>query len=112
MRRILLLVLLMGCFRENTVVDPLSITVTASAPSVPADGFSTVEITAQIDPTTRAADRSITFTTTAGTFVGAAAPGTTLVVTADIDGVARATLRSSTTIETANVTVRAGTTVT
>lgn len=116
MRRLILVLalVLVACYGdENGITDPPEgLAVTFSAASIPADGFSTVALTARVDPKTRAADRSITFTTTAGTFVGAAAPGTSLVVTADVNGLAQAALRSSTTIETANVTVRAGTSVT
>lgn len=81
-----------------------ALTLTASAASIPADGFSTVLVTAQISPDADADKRTVEFTTSAGTFVGAP---TTVPVTkkveADASGRAEVELRSSNQIETAVV---------
>ena len=49
-------------------VDSLVLSVSAS--SMPADGFSRIEIFAQIDPLADDGKRTVVFTTTAGIFVG------------------------------------------
>ncbi len=82
----------------NVDFQPLSadtLELTASATSIPADGFSTVELLAVIDPATPPDFRNIIFETTRGTFVGiGTVSGDTITVTADANGEARASLRS------------------
>jgi hypothetical protein len=78
---------------------------TISLPSLPADGFSTAQVTARIDPATSERYRDITFTTTLGSFpAGTSTQARSIVVTADSDGRAVATLRSASQPGTATVT--------
>jgi hypothetical protein len=79
---------------------------TASLTELPADGFSTSEITAQISPQANENYRDVIFTTTLGTF-RAASPDhpDRIVVTANSAGVAVAALQSSPQTGTAVVTV-------
>jgi hypothetical protein len=78
---------------------------TASADKIPANGFSIVTLTAQVDPRTRPELRDVTFTTTLGTFVGAvAATPREILVPAGSDGHALATLRAGTEPGTTTVT--------
>ena len=77
----------------------------SSADKIPANGFSIVTLTAQVDPRTRPELRDVTFTTTLGTFVGAvAATPREIVVPAGSDGRALATLRAGTEPGTTTVT--------
>jgi hypothetical protein len=78
-----------------------ALTLSASAASAPADGFTRIELNAQIDPRADADKRTINFSTTAGTFASNSA--TTLVVTADSNGRAQAFLQASTVAQTAIV---------
>lgn len=84
------------------------IRVSTSASEMPADGFSRVAITAELGPAPSTSNRPVTFKTTAGTFVGAAAPAKEITVNADSAGIARVELRSSTDVEQAIVTASAG----
>jgi len=84
---------------------------TASAEKVPANGYSTTTITAQLDPRTKADLRDVIFSTTLGVFVGA--PSTdprTIVAPAGAEGRALATLRTGTEPGIATVTaeIRSG----
>lgn len=117
MRRFLVILplLTMGCYNDREhqgITDPVAsgvISASVSAASIPADGASTATVTVQIDPRTATGSRSVTFKTSAGTFVGAAAATPQqLVVTADARGVATALLRSSVLVETAMITVTVG----
>lgn len=84
------------------VVD--SLTLATAANSMPADGFSRVEITALINDQADADKRTVVFTTTAGTFTGATEAGSdgrTKKVPADSLGVATTHLQSSSTVEIA-----------
>ncbi len=83
-------------------VDSLSLS--ASATAIPADGFSTATITAQIDPAAAPDRRTVVFTTSAGTFVGATDSGGKKVsVAADTLGRASVQLQSQQVIQTATV---------
>jgi hypothetical protein len=79
---------------------------TASLTELPADGFSTSNITAQISPQANENYRDVIFTTTLGTF-RAASPDhpDRIVVTANSAGIAVAALQSSPQTGTAVVTV-------
>ena len=84
---------------------------TSSAGKIAANGFSIVTLVAQLDPRTRPELRDVTFTTTLGAFVGAAAATPReIVVPAGSEGQALATLRAGTEPGTATVTaeVRSG----
>ncbi len=77
----------------------------SSAEKIPANGFSILTLTAQVDPRTRPELRDVTFTTTLGAFVGAvAATPREIVVPAGSEGRALATLRAGTEPGTATVT--------
>lgn len=81
-----------------------ALTLSASASTLPADGFSRLELIARIDPNADASRRSVVFTTTAGSLVGSSAGDQrSLTVTADSNGEARAFLQSSTVVQTAIV---------
>jgi hypothetical protein len=81
-----------------------ALVLSASATSIPADGFSVATITAQIDPASAPDRRTIVFTTTAGSFVGATDnSGRKATLTADTSGRAAVQLKSETVIETATV---------
>jgi hypothetical protein len=88
---------------NNYIVTPASakarLQLSSSSPTVPADGFSRVTITAQVDTTADATRRSVKFTTTAGRLVG----GPDIV--ADASGVATVELESA--VPEQNATVRA-----
>ncbi len=107
---ILLAVLALGgCYDQNdhspTAPETVNaLTLTAAASTLPADGFSRIELVARIDPDADADHRSVVFTTTAGTLVGStAADKRSLTVPADTSGAARAFLQSSNLVETAIV---------
>src|SRR5262245_61118615 len=70
--------------------------------SIPANGFSTVLITATVSADATLANRTVRFTTTSGTFVGSGNPETgTIERTVDSQSTATVELRSSKTVETA-----------
>ncbi|MGH9236567.1 MAG: hypothetical protein ACRD3G_00890 [Vicinamibacterales bacterium] len=88
-----------------SVTDALALSV--AAPSVPANGFSTVAVTATITADAIAEKRTIVFETTAGTFAGTGTPEQTTIERAvDSTGNATVDLRSSRTVESARVTAR------
>jgi hypothetical protein len=95
-----------GCTDLNSPVAPERVLqLTISLPSLPADGFSTAQVTAQIDPATEERYRDIIFTTTLGSFPsGTSTQARSIVVTANSNGRAVVTLRSSTQTGTATVT--------
>jgi flagellar hook protein FlgE len=95
-----------SCADLDGPADPDSVLLlTVTPPSLPADGFTTGTIVAELDPRTLERYRDISFSTTLGSFVGgSSAKDVTLVVAADSRGRATATLRSSTTAGTAVVT--------
>lgn len=76
----------------------------AAASSLPADGISTVELTATITPD--AVQRTIQFTASLGTLVGGSGTPSSIQVTVDANGRARAVLRSSLALGTSFVTVQ------
>jgi len=118
MRRDALLALLVvaavlpGCANLDSVATPAAVlSLTATPDAVAANGFSTVTLVATLDARTAEQYRDVTFTTSLGSFVGAAATASrTLTVPAASDGRAVATLRAGTEPGTAVVSaeVRAG----
>jgi adhesin/invasin len=87
----------------------LLLSVTPSQPSIPADGQSTVVISAVLTDSNEVprGGRTIEFTTNAGTFATGATPAPTRIsATTDSNGRADVTLRSSTTRGIATVTAR------
>ncbi|HJW92616.1 MAG TPA: hypothetical protein VJ901_03275 [Thermoanaerobaculia bacterium] len=119
MRKLVLLTvaLMLACHgsRERTVLGPDEVLLfTASAASIPASGFSSIQLTAKIDPLSAPTNRMITFRTTDGTLVGvgtSAENGKKLDVLADATGIATAQLQSSTSPGHVIVTAAVGTTV-
>ena len=107
-----LLLIAGGCYKESNYspTDPQVTGALTLAPadgtlSIPADGVSRVTLVATIAADADSNKRVITFTTSSGSFVGAAAgSGTTVDVTASSDGRALVILQSSQTVETAIVT--------
>jgi hypothetical protein len=75
---------------------PLALSTAGGALSLPADGFSTLQITAIVRADGLRSNLSIRFRTTSGTFVGTAAAETPIDVALDGAGRATAVLRSST----------------
>lgn len=94
----LLLLLAGGCSEDSrSPVDPDEVlALSASAAAIPADGVSLATITAVIPAGAAPANRTIAFTTTAGSFAGTSPPGTTIEVPADVDGRAVVALQSGT----------------
>jgi hypothetical protein len=81
-----------------------SLVLTASATALPDDGFSVVRITAQIDPAAAPDRRTVVFTTSAGSFLGATANnGQMISLAVDTTGAATVQLQSSRTVQTAAV---------
>lgn len=85
---------------NNTSCSPPS----GTAACLPADGFSQLLITAQISPDS--VNRVISFSTSAGTFVGAAAPGNSITATVSSAGSATVALQSASQVGTAVVTAQ------
>jgi hypothetical protein len=99
--------LITACTNIDTPAEPDDVLLLAASLSeLPADGFSTTNITAQISPQAKENYRDVTFTTTLGTF-RAADPDhpDRIVVTANSAGIAVAALQSSPQTGTAVVTV-------
>jgi hypothetical protein len=71
--------------------------------SIPADGSSTTDIVARVNPEAAAGRRLVEFTTSTGTFVGASASTPTQVSAEAVRGEARITLKSSSKVETATI---------
>ncbi|HVQ30159.1 MAG TPA: hypothetical protein VMV21_11295, partial [Vicinamibacteria bacterium] len=111
----LVLMLPAGCANLDDTADPNTVLLLTLTPAaLPADGFTTATVVAELDPRTAERFRDVSFSTTLGSFVGGTSSrDTTLVVPADSSGRAVTTLRSSTTAGTAVVTaeIRDGTTV-
>jgi hypothetical protein len=74
------------------VAPPPAIKSLQSPDTLLADGATLTEIVATLDPTVRTAQRSVSFSTTAGTWVGAT--GTSVQVNADASGRASALLKA------------------
>jgi hypothetical protein len=72
--------------------------------TIPADGFSTATLTARISANASPANRTIKFTTTIGTFVGAAGDGKAIDSVVASDGTTSVQLRSDRTVSTATIT--------
>jgi len=86
-------------FPTESSEDPLpsSLDLSSEASSLPADGISTLAITAKIPPGTVTPTRKAKFRTSSGSFAGAATGATEIEVSFEPDGRAVAILRSSTT---------------
>lgn len=105
------LAFLLGCYNSDdhspTAPDfQAALSLTPLKSSIPADGISRVELTAQIDPAAAADRRTITFKTSDGTLMGAGTSsdnGKQMVLDADSKGQAKVQLQSSTTIHTVEV---------
>ena len=83
--------------------DVLSLTV--SPRSLPADGFTSAQVVAEIDPRTNERFRDIAFSTTLGSFPAGTSTGArTIVASADASGRAVVVLRSAAQAGTATVT--------
>lgn len=99
-----------GCYKESNysptapqVAGALTLATADGSRSIAADGLSRVTLVATIAADADSSKRTITFTTTSGTLVGAAGSGTTIDVNAGSDGRAIAILQSSQKVETAVV---------
>jgi hypothetical protein len=78
---------------------------TVSPRALPADGFSSAQVVAEIDPRSQERYRDITFSTTLGSFpAGTSSGARTIVAAADADGRAVVVLRSAAQPGTATVT--------
>jgi hypothetical protein len=98
---VILLVATGSCYKESNysptapqVAGALTLAIVGGSSSIPADGLSQVTLVATIAANADADKRVITFTTSSGSFVGAAGV-TTVDVTAGSDGRALAILQSS-----------------
>jgi hypothetical protein len=79
----------------------------ASAPSLPADGVSRITLTASIDPNATSSNRTIKFSTSAGTLIAAGQKSTTdLDVVVDGSGKALVELQSTNVVLTCRVSAR------
>ncbi len=99
-----------SCYKESNysptapqVAGALTLSTLDGSSSIAADGLSRVTLVATIAAGADSDKRTITFTTTSGSFVGAAGGGTTVDVNAGSDGRALAILQSSQKVETAVV---------
>ena len=105
-----LLALLPGCYDSDkhspTETDFQSaLELTAAATSIPADGFSNVNLIAKLSPDAATDRRMINFSTDAGSFVGAPSTDTKKIsVPIDTTGQARVQLQSERVVRTAEVT--------
>ncbi|MFL6236054.1 MAG: hypothetical protein ACJ76N_23180 [Thermoanaerobaculia bacterium] len=105
-----LLLAMGGCYKDSNyspsapqTAGALTLATVDGSRSIVADGLSRVTLVAAIDPGADSDKRTVTFTTTSGSFVGAAGGGTTIDVNAGSDGRALAILQSSQKVETAVV---------
>jgi hypothetical protein len=92
--------------------EPKALTLSPATAEIPADGVSRLTLTAEIDSRAAADRRTVVFTATAGTIVGATEEnGRKLSLAADSAGRARIELQSERTVRTAVVTasITAGT---
>src|SRR4051812_1397238 len=99
-----------SCYKESNysptapqVASALTLATADGSRSIAADGLSRVTLVATIAADADSDKRTITFTTSSGTLVGAAGSGTTIDVNAGSDGRALAILQSSQKVETAVV---------
>ena len=99
-----------SCYKESNysptapqVASALTLATADGSRSLAADGLSRVTLVATIAADADSNKRTITFTTSSGTLVGAAGSGTTIDVNAGSDGRALAILQSSQKVETAVV---------
>jgi len=95
-----------GCTDLDSPAGPDAVLqVTVSPRALPADGFSTAQVVAEIDPRSEERYRDITFSTTIGSFPAGTSTGArTIVAAADADGRAVVLLRSAAQAGTATVT--------
>jgi hypothetical protein len=106
----ILLVAAGSCYKDSNysptaprVAGALTLASADGSQSISADGLSRLTLVATIAANADSDKRTITFTTSSGTLVGAAAGGGTTDVTAGSDGRALAILQSSQRVETAIV---------
>src|SRR3954453_17766245 len=99
-----------SCYKESNysptapqVAGALTLATADGSRSIAADGLSRVTLVATTAADADSNKRTITFTTSSGTLVGAAGSGTTIDVNAGSDGRALAILQSSQKVETAVV---------
>lgn len=104
------MIALAGCNSPTEPNAAKALSLRAAASEIPADGFSRVTLTAEIDPRAAADRRTVVFTTTAGTLVGATEDsGKKLSLAVDSAGRAQVQLQSERTIGTAVVTASVST---
>jgi hypothetical protein len=103
---VLCLSALAGCAELDQPQDPDAVlSLTATPQALPANGFATATIVAEIDQRTAERFRDIAFKTTLGRFpAGTSSSATTILVTANEDGRASATLQSAASAGVATVT--------
>ncbi len=110
---VLLFVMSGGCsdFDRNSYLPTspdtqLALLLSVDTNTIPADGFSTIKVTATITASASSTRRTVVFTTTAGTFAGSGSPETTTIEQSVVDSTSTTTvlLRSSRTVESATVT--------
>lgn len=97
---------LSGCADLDSTTSPDTVlTLTATPQALPANGYATATIVAQIDPRSDERFRDISFHTTLGRFPAGTSPGaTSIVATANSEGRATVTLQSAAQVGTATVT--------
>lgn len=102
----LALLALPGCTDLDAPAAPGDVlALTVSPRALPADGFTSAQVVAEVDPRTEERFRDITFTTTLGSFPGGTSTGArTIVAAADANGRATVVLRSAAQVGTATVT--------
>ena len=102
---------LLGCYDpDKYLLGPenadRALTVTVSAPTLPADGTSRTVITAALGPTSDATKRNVTFKTTLGRlYAGSPTGAASVTVPTDTSGLASAELESESSVGTARVQV-------
>jgi hypothetical protein len=97
---------LAACANLDTVIAPDTVlTLTATPQSLPANGFATATIVAEIDPRSDERFRDIGFFTTQGSFpAGTSSRATSIVATANSEGRAIVTLQAAAQVGVATVT--------
>ena len=109
MKRLLLVALVLAVGACTDLDSPAEqdsvLQVTVSPRALPADGFTSAQVVAEIDPRSQERYRDITFSTTLGSFpAGTSSGARTIVAAADADGRAVVVLRSAAQPGTATVT--------
>ncbi len=90
---------------DSPAAEDVVLQLTISPGALPADGFSSAQVVAEVDPRTEERYRDITFSTTLGSFPAGTSTGArTIVAAADASGRAVVVLRSAAQPGTATVT--------